>query len=130
MSAQSYNGELTASRKLTNDEASQLRAIIVKDLNYSPEEQEDVNDLLDYTFAMISNGKSLAYVVQELVSMEMDVCQEATAHEIAMQIAKFLQENVNHVTQEEAVEEEVEEGSAEQQHRVVSLKVRFMYPRL
>jgi len=109
MSAADYNGDVAASRKLTDDETKQLRGIIVKDLKYSPQEQEDVDDLLDYTFAMVSNGKALSYVVQELVSMEMDVCKEPQAHGIATQIAKFLQENVN--------------PEEEEEHRMVSLKV-------
>jgi hypothetical protein len=74
-----------------------LRDMILKDLNFSSEEKEDVDDLLDYTFAMVSNGKTLSYVVNELISMEMDVCKEDTAHDIGRQIAKFLTENVNRV---------------------------------
>lgn len=114
-----YDSAMTASRKLTDDEAKELRSQIIQHIQYSAEDEEDVNDLLDYTFAMVSNGKSLEYVVQELVSMEMDICREETAHKIAMQIAQYLQENVNHVVGEESNEEEESGG-----HRVVSLKVR------
>lgn len=122
-----YNGDLAASRKLSEEEASELRELLISQLSYSKDEQEDVNDLLDYTFAMTSNGKSLSYMVEELVSMEMSVCQEPQAHLIAKQIATFLEERVNQVQSEEPEEEE-----EQKQSHVVSLKVcmfRFL-PRL
>jgi hypothetical protein len=111
-----YNGQLAASRKLTDEEAKELRSILVQSLTYSPEEQEDVNDLLDYTFAMTSNGKPLEYIVQELVSMEMDVCPEPQAHSLARLIATFLETRVHH-----------QETEKETESHVVSLKVRYLY---
>ena len=113
--ADNFNGEMAASRKLTDEETADLRSIILKDFKYSTEEKEDVDDLLDYTFAMVSNGKTLSYIVQELVSMEMDVCNETKARGVAMQIANYLQEHVNRV-------QEPVEGKQES-HHVVSLKV-------
>lgn len=110
-----YNGQLAASRKLTDEEAKELRSILVQSLTYSPEEQEDVNDLLDYTFAMTSNGKPLEYIVQELVSMEMDVCPEPQAHSLARLIATFLETRVHH-----------QETEKETESHVVSLKVRYL----
>lgn len=93
--ASDYNGDLVASRKLTDEEAAELRDILLKSVTYTPDLQEDVNDLLDYTFAMTSNGKSLSYIVGELLSMEMEVCPEPQAHLIAKQIESFLKKHVN-----------------------------------
>ena len=61
--------EVAASRKLTESETSELRKALGEELNLpdgSSAEEEDASDLLDYAFAMIGNGKTVDYVVQEV----------------------------------------------------------------
>eukprot|EP00569_Conticribra_weissflogii_P004429 CAMPEP_0171348322 /NCGR_PEP_ID=MMETSP0878-20121228/30509_1 /TAXON_ID=67004 /ORGANISM="Thalassiosira weissflogii, Strain CCMP1336" /LENGTH=105 /DNA_ID=CAMNT_0011852629 /DNA_START=226 /DNA_END=540 /DNA_ORIENTATION=- len=95
--------ELTAPRKLTNEETTRLRSLLRSELRLPPaakdthggsgssqvsigsddplaqQAEEDAADLLDYTFAMIANGKDVGYVVEELKSMEMDICDGEAA---------------------------------------------------
>eukprot|EP01083_Nonionella_stella_P190392 705128_1 len=45
---------------------------------------EDMRDLMDYTLAMVMNGKSTEYIEQELTGMEMDICNQQKSHQIAV----------------------------------------------
>ena len=64
--------EVSASRKLSDDESSSLSTILRRQLSIPPsgpeaaQAEEDASDLLDYAFAMIANGKNVGYVVQEV----------------------------------------------------------------
>jgi len=90
----SSDDDLAASRKLSDDENTALRALLHKELSVSNagygSTEEDVADLLDYTFAMIGNGKTVAYVVDELVSMEMEICDESAAERLGSKLGSFL----------------------------------------
>lgn len=58
---------LTAPRKLTPTETATLRSRLRNELVVKgPQDEEDAGDLLDYAFAMIANGKDVAYVVEEV----------------------------------------------------------------
>ena len=85
--------DLTAPRKLTSTETSRLRSLLHSKLNLRPDDEqskEDAADLLDYAFAMIANGKNVNYVVTELKSMEMEVCNSASAEMLGKTLGKFL----------------------------------------
>ena len=63
--------DISATRKLTTSETTKLRSLLKSKLNLANAEdkqqaEEDASDLLDYTFAMIANGKNVKYVTDEL----------------------------------------------------------------
>ena len=73
--------EITAPRKLSSEETCTLRSLLHSKLSIpSPssknnqQAEEDASDLLDYAFAMISNGKNVQYVINELSSLDMEIC--------------------------------------------------------
>ena len=53
-------------------------------------EEDDVQDLVDYTVAMVTNGKTPQYIVDELNSMDMDFCPPAVAQQVGDAIEAFL----------------------------------------
>ncbi|EED95268.1 predicted protein [Thalassiosira pseudonana CCMP1335] len=85
---------LTAPHKLTDEESATLRSNLKSQLNINNDGQaeEDAADLLDYAFAMIANGKNVGYVVDELKSMEMEVCDAAAAQRLGCALSKYLRE--------------------------------------
>ena len=63
--------DISATRKLTTSETTKLRSLLKSKLNLAnaddkQQAEEDASDLLDYTFAMIANGKNVKYVTDEL----------------------------------------------------------------
>lgn len=67
--------DIAATRKLTESETATLRGLLKSQLNVTgdAQDEEDAGDLLDYAFAMISNGKNVSYVTEE-VSLSYDGC--------------------------------------------------------
>lgn len=102
--------EMTAAnlRKLSDYETNELRKLLKRELK-SPKnlDEDDSEDLLDYAFAMITNGKSIKYIVEELTSMDMDVCNSTSAINIGDRIQKFM--NLN----DESIEETYDGDSSE-----------------
>jgi hypothetical protein len=82
---------LPADRRLNESEAENLQSqlrLLFTDINSS--NQDDIGDLIDYTMAMISNGKSVAYMVQDLIGLEMEFCPAVTCRRIGNVVASFL----------------------------------------
>jgi hypothetical protein len=77
-------------RILTPDETA---AIKTKLSNVLQNTSEDASDLLEYTLAMIVNGKTVDYIVDELKSMEMDICGPEACDTIGNEILRFLNES-------------------------------------
>jgi len=106
----SSNDELYSEDKLTSEEISYLREELsnaLGDVN-----KEDASDLLEYLLAMISNGKNVKYIVEELISMDMkEVCDETMAGLLGELIGVFLKSKIK----------ELKEAKADHT-RVVSLK--------
>lgn len=93
--------DISAPRKLTSTETTKLRSLLKSKLNLhsssntttdKQQAEEDASDLLDYTFAMIANGKNVRYVVDELKSMEMDVCDGKSADMLGRTLGKYLKD--------------------------------------
>lgn len=80
--------ENEAPRDLTTDQTSKLQTLLHKVLNN--DQSEDASDILDYSLAMVSNGKSVKYIADELKSMEMDICAGSVADEMGTAIGSFL----------------------------------------
>ena len=72
-------------RKLTDNEASDLRTVLQKELPSLVDDAEDIADLLDYTFAMISNNKSVPYMEGELK----ELCNEEAAKRIGELLLEY-----------------------------------------
>ena len=70
-------------RTLTEDETAELRSILHEALPALVEDAEDIADLLDYTFAMIANSKSVPYMEGEL--------KELCSDDAAKRIGEILQ---------------------------------------
>lgn len=123
-----YDGNESLSRKLTEDETRELRIVLLPYFHASGEVGvEDITDFLDYTFAMISNSKTVEYVVKELIGMEMDFCPEEVAHKVGKEISTFLNQLNNGGCSSENAEgskHDGEQGGEQKSPRVVSLKVR------
>ena len=88
---------LHCTRKLTESELGQLRAALTHELLKSStlpqsEQDENIADLLDFVLAMVGNAKSAQYIVDELVSMEMEECNAEKAKNVGTIIANFIQE--------------------------------------
>lgn len=81
-------------RTLTDEESAQLHSklstCLLKNSDGSTTE-EDANDLLDYALAMVTNGKSVDYIVNDLKNMGMDhICDEDASVKIGKMINEFL----------------------------------------
>jgi hypothetical protein len=72
-------------RKLTDSETSDLRIVLQKELPSLVDDAEDIADLLDYTFAMISNSKSVPYMEGELK----ELCNEEAAKRIGELLLEY-----------------------------------------
>jgi hypothetical protein len=91
MSDDSYDGSVFVSRRLTEDEIRELRITLLPYFHVSGGlGAEDIADFLDYTFAMISNTKTVDYVIEELIGMEMDFCTEQVAKKVGKELATFI----------------------------------------
>uniref|UniRef100_A0A7S2EI89 Uncharacterized protein n=1 Tax=Ditylum brightwellii TaxID=49249 RepID=A0A7S2EI89_9STRA len=85
--------ETKSPRKLNETELSSLRELLKKEASSTEGgDDEDINDLLDYAFAMVGNGKAVGYVVDELISMEMDGCDAEAAKRMGARLAIFLRD--------------------------------------
>jgi hypothetical protein len=69
--------------KLNDD--SQLRTTLENALTDVVDDEEDVSDILDYTFAMISNGKTVTYIVNDLL----ELTNEVAAQRIGQQLESY-----------------------------------------
>jgi hypothetical protein len=124
-----YDGSVSISHKLSDDEIRELRIILLPYFHIAGGVGvEDITDFLDYTFAMLSNEKTVEYVVKELIGMEMDFCAEAIAHKVGKELSVFLDKLNNggedpQETSKEADEEGEENDGSQKGPRVVSLKV-------
>ncbi len=75
----SFDPEMKCSRKLTVNESTEFRALLKSKTSLD-------QDVLDYTFAMVSNDKTVGYIVKELVDMEL--CPNAD--ELGVILSHFL----------------------------------------
>ena len=77
-------------RKLMTSESEQLREILGKVIKDAPGiSEDDAADILDYSLAMISSGKTMSYMVAELEG----ICEEGTAKQIGNMVTSFLASN-------------------------------------
>ena len=132
-----YNGTVRLNRKLTDDESKELRSKLDPLFSTQSTEAEDISDFLDYTFAMVSNNKTVEHVIAELVEMDMEFCSQEVANQLGKILSEYLapldgavttaeeaapgEDNSNEEAPaaEDNKDEEAKDGS-----RVVSLKVR------
>ncbi|KAG7368621.1 hypothetical protein IV203_031364 [Nitzschia inconspicua] len=92
----SYDGSVAASRRLTDEESKELRLTIFPYFLAAGSDNnematEDISDFVEYALTMISNMKSVDYVIEELLGMEMDFFTPQVAEEIGDAMAKFIQ---------------------------------------
>lgn len=102
-----------APRDLTNDQTSKLQTLLHKVLNN--DQSEDASDILDYSLAMVSNGKSVKYIADELKSMEMDICAGSVADEMGTVIGSFLRNMPSEALTSTAAEPKEEESNENQE---------------
>lgn len=133
MASTTYDGSLELPRKLTDEEQRELRIVLVPYFHVSDGSEglgpEDISDFLDYAFAMISNQKSVDYVMQELQGME-DFCPPSVAEKVGRALSDF----VKSINDKEGPGEGGDGGNMKSptgkegntSARVVSLKVRIL----
>ena len=94
-STESYDASVALDRKLTSEETRELKILLVPFFHAAGDitetGPEDINDFLDYAFAMVNNEKSVEYVIQELLGMEMEFCNPTIAEKIGRELSGFLQ---------------------------------------
>lgn len=87
----SIDDGLCLPRKLTREENVELHSRLRPFIKTTaPDEAEFVADLLDYAVAMVSNSKSIRYVIDNLIAMEMEFCTDETAELIGKNIHEYL----------------------------------------
>jgi hypothetical protein len=86
----SYDGNVSLTRKMEDDEIRELRIVLLPYFHISGGEVEDITDFLDYAFAMISNSKTIDYIVQELLGMEMEFCGQEIANKVGKELSTFV----------------------------------------
>lgn len=81
--------ELSSPRKLTLSESTALKKRLASVIGNNT---EDVNDLIEYALAMVSNQKTISYIVHELIGMEMEFLPQETANGMGNVVADYLTE--------------------------------------
>ena len=97
MSIATYDASVALDRKLTQEETRELKILLVPYFHVTGDAEvnaEDINDLLDYAFAMVNNQKSVEYVIKELVGMEMEFCNATIAEKVGSAISEFLHKSL------------------------------------
>ena len=86
---------LRLTAKLKPDEVEELRDQLRPILVTSDEtEEDDLNLFLEFATTMISNKKSVAEAVKELVEMEMDLCPESASVQIGQALQTFIEQKI------------------------------------
>lgn len=79
-----FDRSVCLDRKLTEDETRELRITLMPYfLAEGGMESDDINDFLDYTFTMVSNSKTIEYIVGELDGF----CSPEVSKKIGKQLA-------------------------------------------
>jgi hypothetical protein len=86
-----FDDTLSLPRKLTSEESVQLQERLRPFITASQSDEDDfVSDLFDYAVAMVSNSKSIRYVVDNLIGMEMEFCNSEVAERIGKEIHDYI----------------------------------------
>lgn len=113
-----YDGSAVLDRKMTEEETREIKITLLPYFHATVASgDEDITDFLDYTFAMISNSKTVEYIVKELIGMDMEFCPEEVAHKLGREVADFIAQ----LKKGNSVKAEGRDGASG--NRVVSLKV-------
>lgn len=108
--------------KLTDEETKDLKENRLQALFGTID--EDIGDILDYSFAMVNNGKTMDFVAKEILSMEF--CSEDKAHAVVKVLAEYIQEKSGGERKEAPATTTAEAEGGNK--RVVSLKVSSIQP--
>ena len=113
----SFDPEMKCSRKLTVKESTEFRALLKSKTSLD-------QDVLDYTFAMVSNDKTVGYIVKELVDMEL--CPNAD--ELGVILSHFLtklksQDESTETTDKEISQQQQQDtNQTTEQKKIITLK--------
>lgn len=77
--------------KMDTKELSHLRSVLFEALK--TEMTEDASDIVDYTITMVENGKSAIYIVDELATLQMEICDEAMASKLGEKVSSYCVED-------------------------------------
>lgn len=117
-------GKVSLARKLTADETTELQGKLRPLLGQTAEE-EYINDIIEYSCAMVSNQKTVNYVVEELTGMEMDFCPPAVIANMAQTIRAFVAAIAPGVSGAATADEQAQTAESQEQtvkSRLVSIK--------
>ena len=90
---------LTLTTKLSETHMHSLRSRLLTQLslplNPSPTQQEHASELIEYVLAMLTNGKELGYIVEEMDGMELEICDTNAGERLGRELAIFLREQAS-----------------------------------
>lgn len=123
--SESYDGTVSLSRKLTDDETHELRITLLPFFTTDTGVGvDDITDYLDYTFTMVSNSKDVTYIVKELDGL--------CSPEVSMRVGRELASFINKLKEADGSisgsrNENGDSGVDEEGNRVSALKVCLSY---
>jgi hypothetical protein len=117
-SSSGTTGDLSLSRKLTDEEGKEVRLRILPflvqanagggegggddddgdDAMANDTSEEDMNDFIDYIVAMLNNAKTVSQCVDEMTEMDMPFCPQPTAQRIGEELASLVQQIMSATT--------------------------------
>lgn len=84
---------LTLTTELSETQITALRSRLLScftlPLSPPPTQHDYATDLLDYVLAMLTNGKELGYIVEEMVGMELEICDKTAGERVEQELAAF-----------------------------------------
>jgi len=106
-----YDGSLSLGRQLSEEETYELRISLLPYFHVEGGmESDDISDFLDYAFTMISNDKTIEYIVTECGGFFSPEVSKKIGKELAVRI-KALKGWGEETAQEKTAENESKEGT-------------------
>jgi hypothetical protein len=116
-----FDGSLVLGRKLSDEETRELRITLLPYFHAEGGmETDDINDFLDYTFTMLSNAKTIEYIVGEYVAFFSPEVSKKIGTVLANRI-----EELNRGSTLSRIETKEDEKTGVEETRSASRKVRI-----
>ena len=85
-----FDGSISLGRKLSDEETHELRITLLPYFHSEGGmETDDINDFLDYTFTMLSNDKTVEYIVGEYVTFFSPEVSKKIGTQLALRIKEL-----------------------------------------
>jgi hypothetical protein len=85
-----FDGSISLGRKLSEEETHELRITLLPYFHSEGGmESDDINDFLDYTFTMLSNDKTIEYIVGEYAAFFSPEVSKKIGNQLAIRIKEL-----------------------------------------